>query len=116
MTRPTLIPTAKASAPAHLDEEEARLFDQIVRSYGLRDEVSLRILEEACASLQRARLAREQIDREGMTFTDAKGKPKMHPACVVERDSRAAALAAFRQLNFELPRSARSALDKRSVL
>ena len=51
-----------------------------------------------------ARMARETIDREGMTFPDAKGNPKMHPACVVERDSRAAALAAFRQLNLELPR------------
>jgi hypothetical protein len=79
-------------------------YSQIVRAYGLRDEVSLRILEEACASLQRARMARETIDREGMTFPDAKGNPKMHPACVVERDSRAAALAAFRQLNLELPR------------
>jgi hypothetical protein len=65
----------------------------------------LRILEEACCSLQRARLAREQIGREGMTFTDAKGQPRMHPACVVERDSRHGALAAFRQLNLELPRT-----------
>jgi hypothetical protein len=46
-----------------------------------------------------------------MTFPDAKGNPKMHPACVVERDSRAAALAAFRQLNLELPRT----LTKRSA-
>jgi hypothetical protein len=103
VNRPTPISAAKSSPPAHLADEEATLFAQIVRAYGLRDEVSLRILEEACASLQRARMARETIDREGMTFPDAKGNPKMHPACVVERDSRAAALAAFRQLNLELP-------------
>jgi benzoylformate decarboxylase len=65
----------------------------------------------ARASLQRGRLAREAIEREGMTFLDAKGKPKPHPLLVVERDSRAAALAAFRQLNLELPRT----LTKRSV-
>src|SRR5262249_52955347 len=47
-------------APAHLGREEAALYSQIVRSYQLHgDEVSLRILEEGLASLQRARLARE---------------------------------------------------------
>jgi hypothetical protein len=105
MTRPAIIPNSKAPLPAHLAEEEAALFSQVVRDYGIRDVSSLRILEEACASLQRARLAREQIAREGMTFLDAKGQPRMHPACVVERDSRHGALAAFRQLNLELPRS-----------
>ena len=39
-----------------------------------------------------------------MTFLDDKGGPKGHPLLVVERDARAAALAAFRQLNSELPR------------
>jgi hypothetical protein len=40
-----------------------------------------------------------------MTFLDGKNKPKPHPLLVVERDARAAALAAFRQLNLELPKS-----------
>jgi hypothetical protein len=110
MARPVPLPTSKPSAPDHLAAEEALLFSQIVRSYDIRDVSSLRILEEACVSLQRARMAREIIDREGLTYLDGKGKPKMHPACVVERDSRAAALSAFRQLNLELPRS----LNKRS--
>jgi hypothetical protein len=51
------------------------------------DEVSLRIPEEACASLQRARSARETIDREGMTFKDGKGKPKIHPLCKQQSSS-----------------------------
>jgi hypothetical protein len=110
MTRPTIIPTAKPSAPEHLAAEEASLFVQIIRDYGIKDASSLKVLEEACSSLQRARLAREQIAREGMTFPDSKGKPKMHPLLVVERDSSHGALAAFRQLNLELPRT----LSKRS--
>jgi hypothetical protein len=111
MAQPTPLRPTKSAAPVHLAAEEAELYGQIVRAYGLRDEVSLKILEEACGSLQRARLARESIDRDGMTFADSKGKPKPHPLLVVERDSRAAALAAFRQLNLELPRT----LSKRSA-
>jgi hypothetical protein len=110
MVSPTAI-SARTDTPAHLAGEEAELYRSITRAYALHDEVSAKILEEACASLQRARLAREAIEREGMTFLDAKGKPKPHPLLVVERDSRAAALAAFRQLNLELPRT----LTKRSV-
>jgi Phage terminase, small subunit len=102
--RPIPLPAAKHAVPAHLNAPEAALYGDIVKSYGLRDTASLKILEEACASLQRARLAREQIEREGMTFLDTKNQPKMHPCCAVERDARHAALAAFRQLNLELPR------------
>src|SRR4051794_32695066 len=105
MAAPTPIHAIKSDAPSHLGREEAALFNQIARSYGLRDEVSLRILEEGMASLQRARKAREVIDKDGMTFRDSKGQPRNHPLLFVERDARAAALSAFRQLNLELPRS-----------
>jgi hypothetical protein len=109
MSQPTTIRQATSTAPKHLDAQEAELYSQIVRAYGLRDEVSLRILEEGMASLQRARRAREAIDKDGMTMRDVKNQLKPHPLCAVERDARAAGLAAFRQLNLELPRS----LDKR---
>jgi hypothetical protein len=102
MPQPTPLSRSKPAAPEYLGPEERSLFDEIIRAYGLRDEVSLKILSEALASLQRARLAREAIDAEGMTFLDDKGQPKGHPLLVVERDSRAAALSAFRQLNLEL--------------
>jgi hypothetical protein len=104
MPQPTPLPRSKPIAPEHLGPEERSLFDEVAAAYGIRDEVSLKILSEALASLQRARLARERIDAEGMTFLDDKGRPKGHPLLVVERDARAAALAAFRQLNLELPR------------
>jgi hypothetical protein len=47
---PSPVRTA-AGPPAHLAAEEAALYGQIARNYGLRDEVSLRILEEACSSV-----------------------------------------------------------------
>jgi hypothetical protein len=105
MPQPTPIRPTKSAAPSHLARDEAALYLQVARNYGLRDEVSLRILEEGMGSLQRARLAREAISKEGMTFKDSKGHLKPHPLLVVERDARAAALAAFRQLNLELPKS-----------
>jgi hypothetical protein len=111
MSQPASVHRLKPTAPEHLAAEEAALFVQIVKSYDLRDEVSLAILSEGLTSLQRARLAREELDRDGMTFTDSKGQPKIHPLCAVERDARAAALNAFRQLNLELPRT----LSKRSA-
>src|SRR5262245_60917470 len=101
--RPKLKPSN--GAPAHLAKAEADLFARVVRSYGLHgDEVSQKILEEACTSLQRAREAREAIAKEGVSYTDRFGQPKRHPLCDVERDARAAALSAFRQLNLEMPR------------
>jgi hypothetical protein len=105
MPQPTPLRSAKSGVPSHLGREEAELYASIVRAYDMRDEVSQKILEEGLASLQRARLAREVLAKEGMTFKDGKGKPKIHPLCTVERDARAAALAAFRQLNLELPRT-----------
>ena len=69
------------------------------------------MLEEGLASLMRARLARETIAKEGMTVRDAKNQLKPHPLLTTERDSRAAALQAFRQLNLELPRT----LGKKAV-
>jgi phage terminase small subunit len=107
MVSPTpLRPKLKSNGgiPDHLARTEADLFAKIVRAYGLHDEVSKQILEEACASLQRARLAREAIDREGVSFRDRWGQIKANPLCAVERDARAGALSAFRQLNLEMPR------------
>src|SRR5262245_3965988 len=104
MPAPTPLRPVKSGIPAHLGKAESDLYAQVVRAYDLRDEISLKILEEGLASLQRARLARETLGKEGMTFKDGKGRPKIHPLCTVERDARAAALAAFRQLNLEVPR------------
>src|SRR5215211_3584357 len=95
---PRVFHPAKAGAPNALAPSEADLFRTIIRDYRIHDEVSLRIIEEGLLSLQRAREAREQIDKDGLTFVDKHGQPRVHPLLAVERDARAAALAAFRQL------------------
>jgi Phage terminase, small subunit len=111
MPQPVPLPVKSRGVPSHLGKEESELFMSITRAYALHDEVSQKILEEACASLQRARLARETLAKEGLTFKDAKGRPKPHPCCAIERDARAAGLAALKQLNLELPRT----VSKKSV-
>jgi hypothetical protein len=104
MPAPVALKPAKSAVPSHLGKAEAELYAQVCRAFDMRDEVSLAILEEGLSSLQRCRLARETIDRGGMVFED-KGRPKAHPLLPVERDSRAAALQAFKQLGLELPHS-----------
>ena len=89
MVNPTpLRPKLKSNGgvPVHLAKTEADLFAKIVRAYGLHDEVSRQILEEACTSLMRAREARETIDREGVSFRDRWGQIKANPVCAIERD------------------------------
>lgn len=104
MPQPVPLRPLKGKVPDHLAREEATLFADIVKAYGLHDEVSQKILEESCASLQRARLAREAINRDGMVTRDKWNQLKPHPLLTVERDSRAAALAGLKQLGLELPR------------
>jgi hypothetical protein len=106
MVQPMPIRPSKVPVPQHLGVAESQLFTEIARVYGLGgSEAALQILEETLSSLQRARLAREAIDRDGMTFggdKENKIPPKPHPLLPIERDSRAAALAGFKQLNLEL--------------
>jgi phage terminase small subunit len=45
--------------------------------------------------------AQQLVAKEGMTTTDRFGQSKVHPAVLVERDSRAAMLSALKQLGLE---------------
>ena len=62
--------------PGQPAREEAALFDHVARAYYLRDEV---ILAEAMSSLQGARKAREDIDKDGMTYSTARRSPGRVP-------------------------------------
>ena len=64
--------------------------------------VSYRLLASALESHMRARLAREEIDNEGMTATGRDGQTKAHPLCAVERDNRAAFRAGMKALGIKL--------------
>jgi hypothetical protein len=112
MVQPMPIRTTKSMVPAHLAKQEAELYAQIVRAYGLRDEAALKILEEGLRSLQIARECNEEIRVQGRIVFEGRddagrgiGKQKLNPLCNLERDSRAAFLTAMRQLNLESPKT-----------
>jgi hypothetical protein len=94
---------AKIQYPAHLEADERKLWKQIITQYQIQDAAGLKILQAGLEAHQRARLARTQIDEEGMTFIDRFGQKKGHPLLSTERDSRTAFLAALKLLNLEIP-------------
>jgi hypothetical protein len=60
------------------------------------------VLTSALEAHMRARLAREIVDKEGMTTIGRDGQAKAHPLLAVERDARAAWLAGVKHLGLEL--------------
>ena len=91
-----------ASAPKHLSAEAKRIWKDILQEYAIDDSAGLRILQAACEAYDRAQTAREKIKVEGMTHIDRWGQTKPHVLLPIERDSRAAFLAALKQLNLDL--------------
>ena len=59
------------------------------------------VLRMAAEARDRYRQAKEELDRDGLTFLDRFGQRRLHPAHVVERDARSAFLMAVRSLRFE---------------
>jgi P27 family predicted phage terminase small subunit len=90
-------------APANLSATSRNLWGRLRDEYGIRDVAGLAVLEQALRSLDRAEQARRLLDRQGVVVTDRWGQSKPHPAAAVERDSRAAFLAAVRQLGVQIP-------------
>ena len=94
--------TTKHKAPAHLSKESKKLWDDIISEYSIDDAAGLRILRVALEALDRAEMARESINKNGMLFRDKWRQPKPHPLLPIERDSRAAFLAGMKALNLDL--------------
>jgi phage terminase small subunit len=61
----------------------------------------LKILQAACEAWDRAQLARIAVASQGLTFTDAGGTIRAHPAVAVERDSRTLFARLVRELNLD---------------
>jgi hypothetical protein len=70
MVQTASIRPLKPVTPKDFGESEAELYGQIVRAYGLRDEASLKILEEGLRSLQIARECNEMIRVQGRIIFD----------------------------------------------
>jgi len=88
--------------PKALSVAAKRLWRGLVEEYALDDVAALAILEAGLQSFDRAATAKLLLDRDGPTVTDRWDQQKAHPAASVERDSRAAWLAALRQLNLDV--------------
>jgi phage terminase small subunit len=92
----------RARAPAHLDKEEALLWDEIVKTYALDDAASLELLSSALEGRMRARRCREQVKRDGQTVMDDHGTMKAHPLLQIERNAQSQFLSAMRLLRFDI--------------
>jgi P27 family predicted phage terminase small subunit len=88
--------------PRHLGRPGRALWGAIQADFAIADAGGLALLIAACEARDRAEAAREEIAKAGMTFTDSKGNPRQHPLLVIERDSRAAMVAAIRALGLDV--------------
>lgn len=89
-------------APKNLSREAKTLWRKIQDEYAITDEAGLLILATGLEAFDRMRQAQDILKAEGMTTLDRFSQPRPHPAATIERDSRAAMLAALKQLNLDL--------------
>jgi hypothetical protein len=89
-------------APKELAQPERQLWEGITAEHAFGDAASLSLLRTALEAHERARLCREAIQRDGMTFKDRFGQVKVHPLLASERDARAAFISAMRALNLNI--------------
>ena len=89
-------------APPGLSKPARMWWRKLVGEFEIEDPAGLLILETLLRAHDRMIQARDRLDTEGLTVTDRFGQPKPHPCAVIERDSRAAMLAALRALNLDM--------------
>ena len=89
------------TAPRHLSQESKTWWKRFNSGWAF-DDAALLILEALLQARDRWAQAMETISREGTTTTDRFGQAKVHPAVLIERDSRAAMSAGVKQLNLDL--------------
>ena len=89
------------SPPAHLGKPEQQIWRDVFHDFTLSARISGAVLATALEAHQRAREARETINREGMII-GGRGQGRIHPLLAVERDARAAWLSAIKALGLEL--------------
>lgn len=89
--------------PAHLEKEERALWKQVLEGFDITDDpVSLSLLVAALDAHARARVCREQINKEGLTVRGKGNVAKPHPLLGAERAARQQLLSALKKLKVEL--------------
>ena len=88
--------------PKTLSVEAKKWWRKLVREYGIDDPAGCLLLQTALEALDRMRGAQDAISTEGATVRDRYGQLKAHPAVNIERDARAAMLAALKAMNLDV--------------
>jgi P27 family predicted phage terminase small subunit len=75
--------------PEHLGTAGRRLWRELHAEHTFAEH-ERELVRRACEAADRADQAREIVEREGVVAVDRYGQTRVHPAVVVEKDSRAA--------------------------
>ena len=87
--------------PKCLKAAAKKMWNRLLEDFQIDDSAGLSLLESACICYQRAEDARKQVQREGLTIKDRFEQIRPHPCCAIERDARAAMVAALRALKLQ---------------
>lgn len=98
--------------PVSLGKAGKAFWRRVVDGWTL-DVAELEVLDQACATLDRAEQARAVLDKEGLTITAGRGSIKTHPAAAIERDSRTLFARLVRDLGLQHADQLDQALDHR---
>ena len=88
--------------PTHLGKPEQDIWHSVSRDYDPLTGLATAVLCSGLEAHQRMRECREIITREGVTTPGVSKHVKVHPLLAVERDARAAWLAAVKALGLQL--------------
>lgn len=97
----------QTKSPAHLKPDTRRWWDAVNGTYTLEDH-HRKLLTLAAEAWDRARQAREKLDRDGLTYTDRFGSPKARPEVNIERDCRVVFARLLRELALDIDPPAES--------
>lgn len=96
-----MVAKLKIKAPPGLSKAASEWWKKLQAEYEIIDHAGLLLLEQALRSFDRAEEARALIDKEGAVIRDRFNQPRQHPACQVERDSRAAVVKTLAALGID---------------
>jgi P27 family predicted phage terminase small subunit len=88
--------------PKHLKKEGRKFWRSVLANYYLEDAHHLKLLEGACACLDRIDQARDEIETQGAFYMDRFNQPKEHPAHKTERDNKILFARQIRELNLDV--------------
>lgn len=92
----------KNRPPQTLSAEARDLWRRLTDEYAIHDAAGLHLLSTALEAFDRMREAQALIAEHGACTQDRFGQLRPNPATTIERDSRAAMLAALKALNLDI--------------